>query len=260
MKKIVLITGASSGIGLKLKEFYAKQGDIVLNISRNAGQDDFNFSCDISNYNNLENVFKEIIQKYTHIDILINCAGYGISGASELISDEDSKKIFDVNFFGTYKLIKLCLPYMKANGKIINISSACALFPLPYRTLYCASKSAVTMFSECLRMELLPTKIQVTNICPGDIKTNFTKNRIKIFETNERYKDRINKAVLKVDKNEHKRMSADYAVKKIFKICEKKKLKPRYIIGNKYKLFYVLQKVFPKSWYDKVIYKIFGGK
>lgn len=259
MNKVVLITGASSGIGQKLKEYYTKQNDIVLNISRNVENDDYNFSCDISNIENLEKVFNQITDKYNHIDILINCAGYGISGASELISDEEVKRIFDVNFFGTYKLIKLCLPLMNESSKIINISSACALFPLPFRTLYCASKSAVTMFSECLRMELFPTKIQVTNICPGDIKTNFTKNRVKVFATNERYGNRIENATKKVDSREHRRMSIDYACKKIFKICEKKKLKSRYIIGAKYKTFYILQKMFPKSWFDKVVYKMFGG-
>lgn len=259
MNKIILITGASSGIGQKLKEYYISQGDTVLNISLDAVNDDYNYACDIANLEQLEIVFNSIKEKYKKIDILINCAGYGISGASELISDENAKKIFDVNFFGTYKLIKLCLPMMQENSRIINISSACALFPLPFRTLYCASKSAVTMFSECLRMELLPTKIQVTNICPGDIKTNFSKNRVKVFETNERYGDRIEKAAYKVDSREHKRMNIDYATKKIFKICEKKKLKARYIIGTKYKMFYLLQKAFPKSWFDKVVYKMFGG-
>lgn len=259
MNKIILITGATSGIGQKLKEYYLKQNDIVLNISLDATSDEFNFPCDISNLEMLESVFNQIKSKYAHIDTLINCAGYGISGASELICDENAKKIFDVNFFGTYKLTKLCLSLMDKTSKIINISSACALFPLPFRTLYCSSKSAVTMFSECLRMELLPTKIQITNICPGDIKTNFSKNRVKVFETNERYGERVQKAAHRVDSREHKRMDINYATKKIFKICEKKKLKARYIIGTKYKVFYFLQKAFPKCLFDKVVYKMFGG-
>ena len=165
----------------------------------------------------------------------------------------------DTNFMGVYLTTKYALKFMEKGSRIINISSACALFPLPYRNLYSASKAAVSSFSQGLKMELMPLGIQVTSICPGDIKTPFIKNRVKYFDTNEKYGDRIQRASDKVEKNNDKRMEIDYAVDKIYKIINKKKLKPEYIVGGKYKLLYFAMRFFPKSCYINFVEKHFGG-
>ena len=146
---------------------------------------------------------------------------------------------------------------MSEKGKIINISSACALFPLPFRAFYCSSKAAVSMMSDCLRMELCKTKIQCTAICPCDIKTNFTKNRQKDFQTNERYGDAIRLSAERIDSREDKRMSVEKATKIMTKIIDKKKLKPQYVMGARNKVMYQVQKFFPRSFVLKVLTKIF---
>ena len=105
-------------------------------------------------------------------------------------------------------------------------------------------------------MELKNTKIQVASVCPGEIKTKFTKNRVKNYETNERYLDSVEKSTKFVDSHENKRMPADVAAKKIVKFIEKKKLKPQIIIG-KQKVLYFFQKIFPKTVIIKVIQKLF---
>ena len=260
MDKIVVITGATSGLGKKLKEMFVNDNNIVFSISRTETISDTSYKCDISNLTEIEAAFDHIKEKYGKIDILINNAGYGISGATELISDEMTKKLFDVNFFGAINCMRYALPLMNKNSKIFNISSACAIFPLPYRTLYCASKSGLDMLSQSVAMELNPYGIKVVSICPGDIKTNFSPNRIKTFETNEKYENRIQNATSKIDNREHKRMSVDYAGKKIYKICIKKYPKPRYIIGFKYKLFYIAQKIVPIRIFNKILAKIFDGR
>ena len=252
MKNIV-ITGASSGIGLGLKEYFISRGDKVIDISRN-GSD---FQCDISDRYSLSKVFDQIKSQIDKIDILVCCAGFGLSGAIELISEEKIRSEYDVNVLGTIFTIQLALPLMRENGKIINISSACALFPLPFRAFYCSSKSAVSMLSDCLRMELSQTKIQVTAICPCDIKTPFTKNRIKNFDTNERYGEAITLSTQKIDNSQDKRMPLDKAIKIMVKIINKKKLKPQYVMGTRNKILYQVQKFFPKSVVLKVLTKIF---
>lgn len=249
----ILITGSSSGIGKALREHYEKKGDTVIGISLT--DDDYN--CDVSDKGALKEIFSDIANKYGHIDILVNCAGFGLSGAIELIPENQIQKEYDVNVLGTVYAIQLALPIMSEKAKIINISSACALFPLPFRAYYCSSKSAVSMLSDCLRMELCKTKIQSTAICPCDIKTNFTKNRQKDYQTNERYKDAIRLSAERIDSREDKRMSVEKAVKIMTKIIDKKKLKPQYVMGARNKFLYQVQKFFPKSLVLKVMTKLF---
>ena len=249
----IVITGSSSGIGKALREYYQIRGDNVLGISLEG--DDYN--CDVSNKEALKEIFSSIASKFSHIDILINCAGFGLSGAIELIDEKQIKKEYEVNVLGTAYAIQLALPLMKDKSKIINISSACALFPLPFRAYYCSSKSAVSMLSDCLRMELSRTKIQSTAICPCDIKTNFTKNRQKDFKTNERYKEAIKLSAERIDSREDKRMSVEKATKIMTKIINKKKLKPQYVMGMRNKILYQVQKFFPRSLVLKVLTKLF---
>ncbi len=251
--KNIIITGSSSGIGQALRNYFTSQGDNVIGISL-AGDD---YNCDVSNYEAVKAIFGEIAKKIDKIDILIPCAGFGISGAVELIDNSKIQKEYDVNVMGVINCIQCSLPLMRDDGKIINISSACALFPLPFRAFYCSSKAAISSLSDCLRMELSKTKIQVTAICPCDVKTNFTKNREKSFVTNERYGEAITKSDQRIDSREDKRMSVEKATKIIVKIINKKKLKPQYVMGARNKFCYQAQKFFPKSWVIKVMTKLF---
>ena len=252
-KQNIVITGSSSGIGLNLKQYYRNLNNNVVGISLT--NDDY--CADVSNKEALKPIFEDIKQKLGHIDILINCAGFGLSGAIELINEDKIAKEYDVNVLGTVYSTQLALPLMSENGKIINISSACALFPLPFRSFYCSSKAAVSMFSDCLRMELSRTNIQSTAICPCDIKTNFTKNRQKDFQTNEKYGDAIRLSAERIDQREDKRMSVEKAVKIMTKIINKKKLRPQYVMGARNKILYQVQKFFPKSTVLKVLTKLF---
>lgn len=247
----IIITGASSGIGQALKKHYEAKGNTVINVSRT----DADYNCDITDRAKLEEAFKDIASKFKQIDMLINCAGFGVSGAIETTPIDKVQSIFDVNVIGSVNCIQLTLPIMSERGKIANISSVTALFPIPFRGYYCASKAALSTLSDSLRMELAHTKIQTTAICPSDIKTNFTKNRVKSFETNERYGDAIEKSTKYIDAREDKRMSVDKAVKIITKWLDKKHLKPQYIMTFKFKLLNFAKGILPKSLYLKMCNK-----
>ena len=179
--------------------------------------------------------------------MLVNCAGFGLAGAVELTPSDQMQKEFEVNMFGTFYVNKYAIKYMPQNSVIVNIASACALFALPYRAFYCASKSAVDIYTKCLCMELANAKIKCISICPGDVKTNFSKNRVKVFETNERYGERIAKSIAKVEGNQEKRMSPVFVANRIVNIANKKHPRPMYIIGAKYKVLYFLSRVFPQK-------------
>ncbi len=260
MGRVVVITGGTSGIGEACAKEFINNGDTVIVMSRKNNNHSQNFyMCDVSIEPMVHDVFEKIYNKFGAFDILINNAGYGVSGAVELIDSGEAQSIFDVNYFGVLNCLKHAIPYMNKDSKIINMSSACALFPLPFRSLYCASKAAVNSLSFATAMEVKPLGINVVAVCPGDVKTNFTKNRVKVTETNERYGDRIKNAAENIDSKEDKRMSPDVVGKKVLKIANKKNPKPLVIVGGKYKFFYFMKKILPTRCLHSFLYKYFGG-
>ena len=260
MNKIVVITGGTSGIGLDLKKLFNENEDTVVTISTRELQDENHYSCSVSDEGKIKKIIDEIGQRFGKIDMLINNAGFGMSGITELLPTQKIKDLLEVNYYGTIYTIQSALKYMGKGARIVNISSAMALFPVPFRAIYGSAKSAVLSLSFSLRMELAPLGIDVVAICPGDIKTNFTKNRIKDFETNERYGKRIETATQKCDSKEDKRMESSVCAKRIFKKICKKKCKPFDIIGAKYKALYFLTRITPKSWLLKMTEKLLGGE
>lgn len=260
MEKIVVITGGTSGIGLDLKNLFVDGGDTVLTISTRELEDENHYSCDLANELKVKQVINDIGQKYGRIDVLINNAGFGMSGITELIPFEEIERLNNVNYYGTLYTIRSAIKFMQAGSKIINVSSAMALFPVPFRAIYGSVKSAVLTLSYALRMELKPLGIDVVAFCPGDIKTNFTKNRIKEFETNERYGTRLQTATEKSDSREEKRIPSIKCARAMYKKIIKNKTKPMYIIGGKYKFLYFLTRVTPRSWLLGITNKLYGGK
>lgn len=258
LERIVIVTGATKGLGKELVGLLERE-DKVIKIARNIDPNDpMQYSCDVSDENAVKNVVDDVVKRFGRIDLLINNAGYGMSGISELIPTDEIRNIYNVNLFGCVYFTNLCLPHMQKGSRIINIGSAMEFFPLPYRAYYASSKSALSALSIAQRMECEQLGVDITVVCPGDIKTTFVKNRVKNFETNERYGDSIKKATEKVDARENKRMSVEYVANKIFKIANKKKTKPRYIIGKKYKLLHFLTRFFPYGLVIKVIKKMCG--
>lgn len=250
----VVITGCTSGIGKALCELYRAAGDNVVGLSRTAVGEDI--AVDVTDTQALREAIDEIGKKYGRIDTVIACAGGGLSGASELLPTEQIQKQIDLNFTGALETVRASLKYMQSGGKAVFISSACALFALPYRAMYCASKAAVNMAAYGLYMELKGTGIRVSSICPGDIKTGFTANRIKYSDGGERYGDAPMKSAQKIDGRENKRMDLNKAAKRIYKCCRKCR-KPLYIVGTKYKFLNFLRHILPQKLFLDVTAKLF---
>ncbi len=243
--KIVVVTGASGGIGKAVKELFEKAGDTAVGLSRSDCGKEW-IKCDVTNREEVDRAIDAVGKRFGRIDILINNAGIGISGALELTTDEDYKKVMATDVDGVFNVCRAAVKYIPRGGKIVNISSVCALFALPYRSLYCAAKAAVNMMSFGLRMELKQSGISVVTVCPGEIKTGFTAARIKNFETNARYGDSIERSARHIDEKEEKRMSCAKAAEKIYRIADRKK-GAMYIVGAKYRALYFFSALVPKG-------------
>lgn len=251
---IVVITGCTSGIGRALCELYRAAGDTVVGMARSAEGDDV--AVDVTDSAALREAIDKVGEKYGRIDTVIACAGGGLSGATELLPLEQIQHQIDLNFTGALETVRAALKYMHTGGRAVFISSACALFALPYRAMYCASKAAVNMAAYGLYMELKGSGIRVSTVCPGDIKTAFTANRVKYSEGGERYGEAPLKSAQKIDGRENKRMNLDKAAKKIYKCCRKCR-KPLYIVGAKYKFLNFLRHILPQKLFLDVTAKMF---
>ncbi|MGD9760931.1 MAG: SDR family oxidoreductase [Candidatus Izemoplasmatales bacterium] len=264
MNKTIVISGASSGIGFTTAEFLHKKGYNVIGLSRKYPVEKYDFKyllCDITKDADVEKFVDTLGKMIDQVDVLINCAGMGVSGAIEYSSIEEAKKIFDVNVFGQIRLTKNLMPLIRksTNARIINIGSVAGEIVIPFQTFYSMTKAAISVFSEGLRIELAPFNIQVTTVLPGDIKTDFTKNREmpKVIE-DDIYKDRIKKSLARMAKDEEQGMHALVVTKVIFKLINKKTLPVAKTVGFQYKLFVLLKRILPKRLVIYVVKKMYG--
>lgn len=257
MDKVVVITGGSSGIGKATAEILASRGCKVYELSRRSVDDPVvkHISADVTKSEDINKAVEEIIAREGHIDILINNAGFGISGAVEFTDTADAKRLFDVNFFGMVRMTAAVLPYMRkaGHGRIVNTSSIAAVVPIPFQTYYSASKAAINSYTLATANEVAPFGITVCAVMPGDIKTGFTSARDKSVVGDDIYSGRITRSVSRMEHDEITGMDPLTAGKFIASVALKKKKKPLYSIGFAYKAAALGAKIIPVSLMNKIV-------
>lgn len=262
--KIAVVTGASSGIGLSISGELNKNGFRVYGFSRSkpGDPDIVHVPCDVTKERDVKDAMKQVTDKEGHIDVLINNAGMGISGAVEYTGAESARYIFDVNFFGAFYCAKHAAGFMRENGggKIINVSSVGSMMAIPFQGFYTATKLALNGLFEAFSLEVRPFGIQVCTLLLGDIKTGFTSARRKNTEGGEAYGGRIERSVAVMEKDEQSGLSPEFVSKKVARLCGKTRLPHYKTVGFKYKAFVVLGKILPKRLILYVIDSIYGGR
>ncbi len=184
MSKVIAVTGATSGMGKACVEKLSARGHkvygTVYGIDMDPAWKNLPYKllpCDITDQSSVEAFVAQVKEEANRIDVLVNCAGFGFEGSVEDTTVEEAKLQFEVNFFGTHRMIREVMPrHARAGGgKIVTISSLAAQVPsIPYSGFYSMSKKAVDGLVEALRVEGKPFGIQATSINPGDMKTDFT--------------------------------------------------------------------------------------
>ncbi len=261
MSKIVLVTGASSGIGLSIAGFLQEKGYKVYGTSRKPkNTENLPFQLielDVLDVDSIKKAVDHIIEKEGRLDVLINNAGMGITGPVEDTPTEEMRKVFDTNFFGTIDVMKAVLPQMRSqrSGIIINITSIAGYMGLPYRGVYSATKGALELITEATRMEVKSFGITVVNVAPGDFATNIAAGRYHtpVFE-NSAYKKTYAENLALMDSHVDTGMDPVEMAKKVFKIINTKNPKIHYKVGATMEKFsIVLKRILPDKMYEKLL-------
>lgn len=183
MKKNILVTGASSGFGLLVANELHKRGYNVIGTSRNPEKNQSSLpfkmlALDITDDNSIKSFSKLLFSEIKQLDVLINNAGFYLSGLAEETSIEQGKQQLDTNFWGTVMLTNELLPYFRKqrSGKIITVGSIMGLISLPGGAYYAASKHALEGYFQALRFELKEFNIKVSMVEPVGFKTNIVTN------------------------------------------------------------------------------------
>lgn len=187
--RVVLVTGASSGIGLACAERLLRDGHRVYGASRSIRSAELPAACrglerlpmDVTDEDSVRRGVAAVAASSGRIDVVVNAAGYGLAGAAEEIAHEEAARQMDANFFGCVRVVRHVLPVMRRQkaGLVVNVSSLGGLVGVPFQSMYSASKFALEGWSEALRAEVAPHGVRVVLVEPGDVRTGFTDHRVR---------------------------------------------------------------------------------
>lgn len=261
MSKVVLITGGSSGIGKSIGEFLHHKGFAVYGTSRNPDKVVHSIfplvALDVRDAKSIQLAVAKIIQETGRLDIVINNAGVGITGPLEEIPMEEIKNNFETNFFGPIEVMKAVLPQMRSqqSGLIINITSIAGYMGLPYRSVYSASKGALELVTEALRMEVKPFGIQITNVAPGDFATNIAAGRFHAPVTKGSAYEKVYGDVLNtMDQHVDSGSNPNEMAEAVYRIIQEINPRIHYKVGAFMQKFsIVLKRILPDKVYEKML-------
>ena len=267
MKKTVLITGTSSGIGKSAVFEFAKNGWQVIATQRNPEKENsFGglsnvklMALDVTNPQQVEEVMNKVIADFGSLDVLINNAGYGVDGAFEAMDDEVIRRQFETNVFGLMRVTRAAIKVMRPrrSGTIIQISSMGGKITFPLYSIYQATKFAVEGFTESLHYELANFNIRLKIVEPGPIVTEFygkNRNFIKPENTSE-YDDfiaKFNAAAVEVMKTAE---GPEVVARTIFQSATDQTGQLRYPVGKPGPLLLKLRKLMSDRAYFWMVRK-----
>ncbi len=260
MSKVVFITGASSGIGQSTAELLSDKGYVVYGTSRNPKGEPENYKMiplDVTKSNSIKKAIQTVVNEVGRIDVLINNAGMGITGPVEDTPTDEMRKVFDTNYFGAIDVVKAVLPQMREQGKglIVNVTSIAGYMGLPYRGIYSATKGALELTMEAVRMEVKEFGIRVTNVAPGDVATNIAVGRYHtpVFEDSV-YKQKYQANLDLMDAHVDQGMDPVIMAKKIEQIIHTNDPNVHYKVGGFMEKFsIVLKRLLPDKVYEKLL-------
>jgi len=263
-RPVALITGANSGLGKFAAAALVKAGFEVVGTSRNTDglthRDGVKFlDLDVTSDESVALLIKRVLGQFGHIDVLINNAGMGLSGAAEENSIAQAQRLFDINVFGVMRMTNAVLPHMRAqgSGRIVNISSVFGFMPAPYMAAYSATKHAVEGYSESVDHEVREHGIRVTLVEPAGTKTGFDDNTTSPDNPLAVYATQRNTTTQVVANDVNNGDDPATVAKAIVAAATDRKPRLRYVVQGKSRQLSTMRRVVPARAFDKSLRKYF---
>jgi short-subunit dehydrogenase len=259
---VILITGASSGLGLAQGRFLVEKGYTVYGTARTPDNyPDFTYfpllPLDVRSSDSVLALVQEIIRREGQIDVLVNNAGMGITGPVEEVPYEENILALETNFHGPIRMMQAVLPYMRQrkSGLIVNVTSIAGYMGLPFRGMYSASKSALHVISEAVRMEVKSQGIRICTLAPGDYATNIASGRFHSpLLDSSAYLDTYGKSLELMNEHVNSGGNPDQVARKLFKILQTSSPKVHYTVGSPMQRFsIVLKRLLPGKLYERML-------
>ncbi|ARK12641.1 SDR family oxidoreductase [Fibrivirga algicola] len=262
MSKVILVTGASTGLGESIAAYLSQRGHTVYGTSRQAdtsGKPFTMLAMDVTSAESIQQGVDHIVQREGRLDVIINNAGLGIAAPVEELPLADVLRVFDTNVLGIIRTVQAVLPVMRRqrSGLIINISSIAAEAGLPYRGGYSASKAAVERLTEALRLELAPFGVQACSIQPGGTRTDINKNRLRVsLAADSVYRKTFERTYELIDESVSGGIDPAVFGPLIDSIIQSPSVKRLYRVGKPLeKLSVLLKLILPTATYERMIRK-----
>lgn len=261
---VILLTGASSGIGAATAKVLCEQGHKVYGTYRSNPPKDPCFVpvyMDVQDEASVRAAIEKVLSEEGRLDALVNNAGMGIAGPVELTSEQEAALQMNINFLGALTVTRHALPALRnSGGRIVCVSSLAAQIPIPFQALYSASKAALEIAMQAIEMECRPFGVRCTCVELGDTKTEFTKNRkyVKAAEGDAVYAERFQRSVSRMEKDEQNGYDPMMAARFIAKQLKKRNPPPVAACGAFPKVVYGLKKILPIRLANAVIRKLYA--
>ncbi|MBZ4418734.1 SDR family oxidoreductase [Myxococcus sp. RHSTA-1-4] len=265
--RVVLITGASSGIGRACAELLSARGHIVYGTSRQPGAEAPPgwrlLEMDVTRDDSVQRAVDVVLAREGRIDVVVNNAGYALAGALEDISVEEAHRQLDTNLVGVLRVCKAVLPSMRerSSGLLVHISSLGGVVGLPFQGLYSASKFALEGLTESLRLEVAPFGIQATLVQPGDVRTRLTENRVKAQRSGpgSAYQAPFETALRTIEAEERAGVPPEEVARTVLELMEGGPVRVRYSVGKLAQRAAVLAKwVLPSRTFEQMVMSLYG--
>lgn len=266
---VIAVTGATSGMGKACAEGLSASGHrvygTVFGVEMDPAWEALPYAlipCDVTDQQDVEAFCGRIGDEAGRIDVLVNCAGFAFEGGVEDTTVEEAKSQFEVNLFGTHRIIREVLPVMRrqGGGKIITVSSFAGQVPaIPFQAFYSMSKKALDGLTEAIRTECRPFGIQATSINPGDVKTDFTGHRVRAaaLTPESPYYQRSIRSIDAMKESEMGSQGPEVIARLVGRLVKERTLRPKYFVEPKYKAFLFLMRFMSKTRVEKLIESIY---
>ena len=260
MSRVCILTGGSSGIGRAAATLLSQEGYTVYELSRSGA--DFgavrHITADVTDPEQVRSAIERVAADEGTIDLLVNNAGFGISGAAEFTDPAEAHAQLDVCFFGALHCIQAALPYLRrCGGRIVNVSSVAGAIAIPFQAFYSASKAAINSLTLALRNELSPFGVGVCAVLPGDTHTGFTAVRRKSEAGADIYGDSLRRAVATMERDEQNGVPPSHVARVILRAAKARRPRAFYVVGLPYRLLTLLYKLLPATLGNAIVGMIY---